>query len=363
MKMDALAQHFRDRLRKRTPWVIVLVFSIVFTFATFLLQSASGSSQRSGSMMNTLIMPFLISFSYGFLSPLPWRWSGNDRPRAALGRGLLQALAFNALVTLVLVTVSWLLIRHTQVSPEELGLPRGMKVSFGLILGMNLMIAAPLMTIIGSIIAYGVVTDEEKTSAETKLAEAQWVLLRGQLSPHVLFNSLNNLAELVRMDPQAAEQAILDLAGLYRDLLRHGDRPLAPLGDERALVMRYLSVEGLRLGTRLRLTWDWDTYLDPLETPPFLLQPLVENALKHGIAPHSKGGDLLITLRREGAGLRLSVRNTGRPMGLVLGNGIGLGNLEARLRLAYGSAGTFSLHAEGPVTVAEVRIATLEVRQ
>jgi LytS/YehU family sensor histidine kinase len=103
--------------------------------------------------------------------------------------------------------------------------------------------------------------------------------------------------------------------------------------------------------------------LNEVEAPPFLLQPLVENALKHGIAPHPEGGDLVITLRRNGHGLSLAVRNTGRPMGLVLGDGIGLRNLEARLRLAYGSAGKFSLHADGAATVAEVQLGTLEMRR
>jgi two-component system sensor histidine kinase AlgZ len=227
---------------------------------------------------------------------------------------------------------------------------------------MNLFIGTPMMTIIGGIISLGETTEEEKAAVEAKLEEAQWVLLRGQLSPHVLFNSLNGLAELVRRDPVAAEQAILDLSELYRALLRHGDRPKAPLGDERALVQRFLAVEGLRLGDRLQVQWDWDPSLDDAEVPPFLLQPLVENALKHGIAPHSSGGHLTITLAREGQGLRLKVANTGKGLGLVPGQGVGLRNLEARLNLAYGTHATFHLGSEGPLTVAEVGVAHLEVR-
>lgn len=363
MKREPLAQYFRLRLHRRLPWVVVMVFAIVFTAASFLVRSASGLQHQPWLTANTLLMPFLVSFGYGFLSPLPWRWTGDDRLRAPLGRGLLQAIAFNAALVLALVTFSWFLIRHAQLKAEDLGLSPGTRVSFGLILAMQLAFGVPLMTIIGAIIGYGSVTEEEKIAAETKLEEAQWVLLRGQLSPHVLFNSLNNLAELVRQDPVAAEQAILDLAGLYRDLLHHGDRARAPLRDERALVLRYLSVEGLRLGPRLRVTWDWDDSLETVETPPFLLQPLVENALKHGIAPHPEGGELVITLQRNGTGLRLSVRNSGRAMGLVPGDGIGLSNLDARLRLAYGSAGKISLRAEEHGTLAEVRLSTLEMRR
>jgi LytS/YehU family sensor histidine kinase len=169
------------------------------------------------------------------------------------------------------------------------------------------------------------------------------------------------LAELVRQDPVAAEQAILDLAELYRALLRHGDRPKAPLGEERALVQRFLAVEGLRLGDRLRVRWDWDEALDGVEAPPFLLQPLVENALKHGIAPHPEGGDLAISLRREGQGLHLRVENTGRGLGLVPGDGVGLRNLEARLRLACGPTAAFRLRTEGTRTVASVDLPKLDL--
>ena len=363
MKLDSLSHYFRARLRRRMPWVVVLVFALVFTTVSFLVRSSSGIHHQPWLTANTLLLPLLVSFSYGFLSPLPWRWSGDDRPRAPLGRGLFQAIGFNGALIFLLVAFSWFLIRHVQLKPEDLGLSPGTKVSFGLILLMQLAFGAPLMTIIGAIIAYGAVTEEEKATAEAKLEEAQWVLLRGQLSPHVLFNALNNLAELVRQDPLAAEQAILDLAGLYRDLLRHGDRPRAPLGEEKALVLQYLSVEALRLGARLQVHWQWDESLEPVETPPFLLQPLVENALKHGIAPHAEGGIVTIILRREGSGLGLSVQNTGRPMGLVVGDGIGLRNLEARLQLAYGASASFCLHAEARGTLAEVRLGTLEMRR
>lgn len=97
--------------------------------------------------------------------------------------------------------------------------------------------------------------------------------------------------------------------------------------------------------------------------PPFLLQPLVENALKHGIAPHAEGGDLAITLRREGAGLQLRVTNTGRGLGLIPGSGVGLRNLEARLALAYGQGARFHLRSEGAATVAEVLLSHLEMRR
>lgn len=343
-------------------WILVFVFTAIFVAFNFVVIPFHVHRQHPSVLANSLLMPFLISFCYGFLSPLPWRWTGDERARAPFLRGVSQAVVFNALVITGLVCLSWLLVGHVNPKLEALEAVKDLKGTFRQTLGMNLFIGTPMMTIIGGIISIGETTEEEKAAAEAKLEEAQWVLLRGQLSPHVLFNSLNGLAELVRQDPVAAEQAILDLSELYRALLRHGDRPKAPLGDERALVQRFLAVEGLRLGDRLQVQWDWDASLDEAEVPPFLLQPLVENALKHGIAPHQAGGRLTITLRREGQGLRLKVANSGRGLGLVPGQGVGLRNLEARLNLAYGAHAAFHLGSEGPLTVAEVAVAHPEIR-
>jgi two-component system sensor histidine kinase AlgZ len=345
------------------PWVIVLVFAALITGLQFVIAPNATHVRHPGVLVNILVMPLVTSFCYGFLTPLPWRWTGDDRSRAPFWRGLAQSLLFNALVILVLVTLSWLMVRNANLKAEAMGLAQGAKATFRAVLTVQMLAGVPMMTIIGAIISFAVITEEEKAAAEARLEEAQWVLLRGQLSPHVLFNSLNGLAELVRLDPVAAEQAILDLSELYRALLRHGDRAKAPLAEERTLVQRFLAVEGLRLGARLKVSWDWDEGLNQVETPPFLLQPLVENALKHGISPQPEGGTLEISMRRHNGGLTLRVSNTGRPLGLVPGEGVGLSNLEARLRLAYGPSAGLHVRTEGPRTVASVTLPHLEMRR
>jgi two-component system sensor histidine kinase AlgZ len=212
----------------------------------------------------------------------------------------------------------------------------------------------PASTLVGWFIMSGERTEREKRAAEHRASEAQWILLRGQLSPHFLFNALNGLAELVHTDPVAAEKSLLDLAELYRGLLSHGDEPLEVLRQERMLVERYLAVEHTRLADRLRVQWDWDCDLDEVKTPPFILQPLVENAIKHGIAPFPQGGELRISMHREGGGMRLQVSNTGKALPLVLGNGTGLRNMEARLELAYGKDASLKLRSEGEWVVADL---------
>ncbi|MBI3131948.1 MAG: histidine kinase [Acidobacteria bacterium] len=354
MRFQPLTQHFRRRLRKRFSWGIVLGFTLLFGIFKATSLAKLHLTTPSAVWVSVLFTPFAMSFAYGFLTPLPWRYTGDDRSHAPLLRGALQAAPCCALIitTLVMVDYGLLHLAGWGGSVPVDGQDHPMKL--GQIMTLQLVIGTPMMMFIGGTIALGERTEEEKATAETQLREAQWVLLRGQLSPHVLFNSLNGLAELVRQDVDRAEQAILDLAELYRALLRHGDRPLAPLADERDLVRHYLAVEKLRLGTRLRVHWEWDEELDKVLAPPFLLQPLVENALKHGIAGHTEGGEVRIKGQRIREAIHLQVANTGRPASLVLGEGIGLRNLEARLKLAYGDRARFQLHTEYGWTLADV---------
>jgi LytS/YehU family sensor histidine kinase len=122
------------------------------------------------------------------------------------------------------------------------------------------------------------------------------------------------------------------------------------------VVADFLALEAMRLGSRLRVTWDWDPALDSLELPPLLVQPLVENAIKHGISPSLTGGDLLIRLRAEAQDLCLEVWNTGAPLRPGPTQGLGIRNLAARLHLSCGPAATLNLgpHQEG--TLASIRL-------
>lgn len=355
MRATVLARHFRRRLSRPTPWVVMGVFWAIFSFLTYLMISHL-EGPRSLLLLHAILMPGLLSFCYCFLTPLPWRYSGDDRPHAPFVRGLAQSFVFNGIVIVAQVALDLALLHAGGVKIPSPLLFGGDSGRFLTHLWPQLVVGLPLYTVIGGLIAVSEAVEEEKEHAIEQLQEAQWILLRGQLSPHVLFNALNGLAELVHQDPKAAEAAILDLAGLYRSLLDHGDKVRAPLGDERLLLERYLGVEGMRLGPRLSVVWDWDAGLDRAMAPPFLLQPLVENAIKHGIAAAPKGGELRIEARRQLYGSVLRVVNTGQPLRLVLGKGVGLANLEARLKLAYKGRASFRLFEEGDATIAEIAL-------
>ena len=167
------------------------------------------------------------------------------------------------------------------------------------------------------------------------LTEARLQALQARMRPHFLFNSLNAVLSLIRRDPKRAEAALEDLADLFRVLMSDG-RKFVRLADEIALLERYASLEQLRLGDRLRVTWEVDNApLDAL-MPPLVLQPLLENAVYHGVEPGTRGGEVVVHI--EGRGDRVLVRLVNpfqpefehRP-----GNRMALDNLRERLQLFF----------------------------
>ena len=333
--------------------MFILGFAVLLGMLPMIAASPARSNPGTWMVLGlaAITLPLLVLW----LSPAPWLWTGGRSSHAPLLRGVVQSAVFNCAILLLILALYMAIIFLSDLEDSWV---RAAGSSFS-----NLMIWGPAAMLAGYSITVWERTNYAKEETERRLREAQWVLLRGQLSPHVLFNALNGLAELVHVDPVAAEQGLLDLSDLYRALLAHGNRPTAPLGDERALVTRYLGVETMRLGERLRVQWDWDEHFDTLSLPPFLVQPLVENALKHGIAPHPKGGELRIGLLQEGQDLVIRVANTGQPLPPVLGHGIGRANLEARLGLGFGDKAKTRLFTEGEWTIAEIRVDLDEIRR
>ena len=169
---------------------------------------------------------------------------------------------------------------------------------------------------------------------------AKYDALQSRMRPHFLFNSLNTIAQLIHVDQNKAEDALLDLADIFRSTLDTRNR--ISLGEELDVTLRYLRMEGLRLGKRrLNIVWDMDRKTLPfnMEIPPLLLQPLVENAIYHGIQPCKDGGTIGISLYDAGQTLDIVVSNPVPPEGTTghsKGNHIAQENLKNRLRLAYG---------------------------
>lgn len=179
---------------------------------------------------------------------------------------------------------------------------------------------------------------DERRRAERALVEARITALRAQLQPHFLFNTLNALAELLHRDPPLAEALLLRLSALLRRALDDSDAVTIPLGEELAFLDDYLSIQQALLGHRLRIERDIapDTLHWPV--PPLLLQPLVENALRHGIAPRRAGGTLRLRAHREGGRLAIRIDNDTDAGPREAGTGIGLRNTRERLAAQYADA-------------------------
>ncbi|WP_207950662.1 sensor histidine kinase [Marinobacter sp. JSM 1782161] len=175
---------------------------------------------------------------------------------------------------------------------------------------------------------------------QQKQAEMQsrMTALQARIHPHFLFNSMNTIASLIASRPTQAEDAVLDLSELFRASLRTQDR-LITLGEELTLCQRYLAIEQLRLGERLSVDWDLDGDLASQAIPPLTLQPLVENAIYHGIQPRPEGGEIRIHTYRKRHFVYIEVHNPERPYNADQaghrGNRVALANIRARLETVF----------------------------
>ena len=179
------------------------------------------------------------------------------------------------------------------------------------------------------------------------LTEARMQALQARIRPHFLFNSLTAVLSLIRSDPKRAEEALEDLAELYRALMQD-NRRLTTLADELALCRQYLNLEQLRLGERLRVDWDVQTMPGDALVPQLLLQPLVENAIFHGIEPDAGPGTVLIRISRDKDQVRLLLENPYHPEHQHrTGNRMALANSRERLALHFDVEASFATKVVG----------------
>lgn len=185
---------------------------------------------------------------------------------------------------------------------------------------------------------------------EKHLAEARLQSLLRQLKPHFLFNTLNGIASLMHSDVNAADKMLVRLSELLRLTMHQRGQPLTKLREEIAFIEKYLEIERIRF--RDRLSAEIRVAADALDVdvPSLIIQPLVENAIRHGTEPQARPGTILVAAQREGANLVLTVRDNGGglPPGGFTREGIGLANTRERLRELYGDRHTFTLaNADG----------------
>jgi two-component system sensor histidine kinase AlgZ len=177
-------------------------------------------------------------------------------------------------------------------------------------------------------------------------SEARVQALQARIRPHFLFNSLNTIASLIPDDPAGAERATEDLADLFRGSMRRTDSPIS-LAEELGLAEKYLQMEQRRLGQRIRINWQVDEWPRGASVLPLTLQPLLENAVSHGIQPRVDGGEVRVYGRSEKDNIVITISN---PLGpedhISPGNGMALVNIRERLQLAFGSDASLITHQD-----------------
>jgi len=166
-------------------------------------------------------------------------------------------------------------------------------------------------------------------AAAARLAE-----LQARIRPHFLFNTLNSAIALVRAEPRKAERLLEDLSELFRHALMEQGESVT-LAQEIALAQAYLAIEQVRFGERIRIEWALDEQAAAARLPPLLLQPLVENAVKHGVEPSASGADIRVSTERRGSRVVIKVSNSTPVSGSGHGNGLALANVRERLSLLH----------------------------
>lgn len=184
------------------------------------------------------------------------------------------------------------------------------------------------------------------TRLQAQLSQAELLALKMQLHPHFLFNTLHAIGVLVRENPAAAERTITLLGDLLRTTLTHAGVQEVTLEEELGFLRTYLEIEQLRFQDRLTVRFEVEPGMERSLVPNFILQPLVENAVRHGIETREESGSIVIRVRREGTDIELAVLDDGAGLtskGSNSGNGIGLSTTRSRLAMLYGAQGRLEL--------------------
>jgi signal transduction histidine kinase len=185
--------------------------------------------------------------------------------------------------------------------------------------------------------------ERDREEGARRLAETELRLLQAQIEPHFLFNTLSNVLSLIDGDPPRAKRMLLDLTSYLRASLRRTRATSVTVGEELDLVRAYLGIQAVRMGARLRWEITCPDDLRELTLPPLLLQPLVENSLKHGLEPRPQGGAVSVRAAREGEALVLEVRDDGLGLDPHRPAGVGLGNVRKRVEAVTAGQGTLTL--------------------
>jgi len=188
----------------------------------------------------------------------------------------------------------------------------------------------------------------KRLSSEKEALEANLRLLQAQIEPHFLFNTLSNVLSLIDTDPASGKSMLVDLIHYLRTSLSRTFPDPVTLDQEMEMIKAYLNIQKIRMGERLHFRIELPDAIRQYPFPPMLLQPLVENAVKHGLEPKMEGGEINIKATEEGDLVRIEVADTGYGFSSFQKAGVGIGNVRERIKLLYGGKAHFIVEENRP---------------
>jgi len=343
--------------RERSPaprlFVIATAFGVSSTFQAYWLDAISHEHAMPHALRHLLALNLAYWYIPALLAPVIMTWGTSE----SLGRRrwpvqvlvhVAGALTYSVVHTAIMMALRAALMAET-------GLPKNYSSWWTYSLAQYLtQLDWLLMTylfLIGLAHALAYRRESEaralnSAQLETRLVEAQLQALQRQLHPHFLFNTLNTISGLIRTDPEAADVMIDRLGDLLRMTLHTSGVQEVPLKDELDVLQKYLDIEQTRFGNRLRVTMNIEPDTLDAKVPNLLLQPLVENAIRHGIAPNARPGWIAIDSELTGSQLTIHIRDSGNGLPpdrlMALNRGVGLENTRGRLEHLYPSAFQFT---------------------
>jgi len=283
-------------------------------------------------------------------------WAVRRIDAERIGRGRTVAISLGAVCALVTITavLQYVLTFGGVVGP-------GVLAYIPFALRQNVL---PWIAVVGIVAAVetrrrSLQSRVERERLRAQVAEQRLVALTGQLHPHFLFNTLQGISTLIHRDPAAADEMLGKLSDLLREVLRHRDHVLVPLADEVRYARTLLEIAQLRFADRLAVSVDVPNDVLGASVPLFILQPLIENALAHGIGPQARGGHVRLSAQRNDGRLSLVVEDDGAglPSDAPPREGIGLSNTRERLRASFGDDQELTLRSRsGGGAVARIDI-------
>lgn len=346
--------------RARFGWLLVALWCVPALLMTLQAYYYDKASDHVASLVRAAVregLPWLL-----WIPVTPWVLARARDPGALRGRALAGNIALAVAIGLAFGLASSQCSRAVHAPGYD---------DLGAAIEMGVIDWLPYQLLVyGGVLATGIAVDAARrrraaelgrAQLETQLAYAQLSALRAQLQPHFLFNTLNAAVALARAGDAAATARVLVLLGeLLRQLLRSDAPQEVPLREELALLETYLEIQRVRLGDRLQIGWDIADDVRDALVPQLVLQPLVENALQHGIARRSRAGRLDITAARRGDQLRLTVCDDGPGLAPSFSadaaTGVGLRNTRERLQRLYGARGDLGLATAGERTTAAIEL-------